>query len=71
MRKLLLFTLFFLIPVQIFAQIKLMGKSIDEYITESMKRWEIPGMSVAVIENGKITHLKGYGVKEFRKAGSG
>lgn len=67
MKKLLLITLFFLIPVQIFAQIKLMGKNIDDYITESMVRWKIPGMSVAVIENGKVTYLKGYGVKELGK----
>jgi len=67
MRKILLSALFILIPVQIFAQIKLMGKNIDNYIEESMLRWKIPGMSVAVIENGIVTHLKGYGVKESGK----
>lgn len=65
MKKLILSLLFFLIPCQIFSQIKLLGKNIDEYIEESMLRWNIPGMSVAVIEDGKITHLKGYGVKKI------
>lgn len=67
MKKLILFILLALLPLQAFSQIKLMGKNIDDYIAECMKRWEIPGMSVAVIENGKITYLKGYGVKELGK----
>lgn len=67
MKKLLLLTLLVIIPVQIYSQIKLMGKNIDVYVEESMNRWDIPGMSVAVIENGKVTHIKGYGVKEIGK----
>lgn len=67
MRKLLFLILTFLIPAQMFAQIVLMGKNIDDYISESMKRWKIPGMSVAVIENGKLSYIKGYGVKELGK----
>lgn len=50
------------------AQITLAGKSIDDYINECIKRWEIPGMSVAVIENGKVTYLKGFGVREKGKS---
>ncbi len=67
MKKISLFVLLLLLPVQVFSQIKLMGKNIDDYVAECMKRWEIPGMSVAVIENGKLSYIKGYGVKEIGK----
>ncbi|MCE1164657.1 MAG: serine hydrolase [Bacteroidetes bacterium] len=51
-----------------FAQITLAGKNIDDYVSECMARWQIPGMSVAVIENGKVTFIKGYGIKELGKS---
>lgn len=66
--KYLVITLFIAFIQQYsFAQITLAGKKIDDYIAESMQRWQIPGMSVAVIENGKVTYLKGFGVKELGK----
>jgi len=54
----------------VFAQedIILNGKPIDEYITESMKRWEVPGVSVAIIKDGEIVLLKGYGIRELGKS---
>lgn len=67
MKKILLSAIFILIPVHIFAQIMLLGKNIDEYVEESMLRWKIPGMSVAIIENGIITYVKGYGFNELGK----
>jgi len=67
MKKSLFIALFLLLPLQIFSQITLQGKNIDTYIEESMKRWKIPGMSVVVIENGKVTYMKGFGVKEIGK----
>lgn len=67
MKKIIFLILLFVIPVQIFAQIKLMGKNIDDYINEAMNRWKIPGMSVAVIENGRVSYMKGFGVRELGK----
>ena len=68
MKKSLFLVLFFLLPLQIFSQITLQGKNIDTYIEESMNRWKIPGMSVAVIEDGKVTYIKGFGVRELGKS---
>lgn len=67
MKKLILFVILLFVPVHLFAQIKLLGKSIEDYIAESMNRWKIPGMSVAVIENGRVTYSKGFGVRELGK----
>lgn len=39
----------------------------DSYIENGMKAWQIPGMSVAVVKNGKVIYAKGYGVKEINK----
>lgn len=35
--------------------------SLDGYITKAMVEWQVPGMSVAIVKNGKIVVLKGYG----------
>jgi CubicO group peptidase (beta-lactamase class C family) len=71
MKKLIKYIIFtaviLLMPVYSHSQIKLMGKNIDDYVLECMKRWQIPGMSIAVIEDGKVTYTKGYGVKELGK----
>jgi len=39
--------------------------SIDSYITRAMSDWEIPGLSVCIVKNGKVVLMKGYGVKEL------
>lgn len=41
--------------------------SLDAYINRGMKQWEIPGLAIAVIKDGKTVVMKGYGV---RKQGS-
>lgn len=35
---------------------------IDEYVRAEMEKEHIPGVAIAVVENGKLTHAKGYGV---------
>ena len=36
--------------------------SLQSYITQGMKDWQIPGLSVAIIKNDKIVYMKGFGV---------
>jgi Beta-lactamase class C and other penicillin binding proteins len=44
------------------------GDPIVRYsIADRMQHYQVPGVSVAVINNGKIEWAKGYGVKEFGK----
>ena len=38
--------------------------SLDKYISKAMLDWEIPGLSLAIVKNGKVVLAKGYGVKE-------
>lgn len=37
-------------------------KKVDELVAAKMREYRIPGLSLAVVRNGKIVHLKGYGI---------
>jgi len=37
--------------------------SLDTYVTRGLGDWKIPGVAVAVVKNGKVLLMKGYGVK--------
>ena len=41
---------------------------LDDYIVQQMQRRHIPGMSIAIVDGGKIVKAKGYGVLEAGKA---
>jgi CubicO group peptidase (beta-lactamase class C family) len=36
----------------------------DNYLQKAMQVWQIPGMSVAIVQNNEIVFTKGYGVRE-------
>jgi CubicO group peptidase (beta-lactamase class C family) len=42
-------------------------ESLDRYIEAARKEWNVPGMSVVVVKDGKVLLSKGYGVKELGK----
>jgi CubicO group peptidase (beta-lactamase class C family) len=39
--------------------------SVDSYVNRALADWQIPGVAVAIIKNGKVVLIKGYGVKEL------
>ena len=41
--------------------------SLDSYIERGMKQWQIPGLAIAIVKNGKVILSKGYGVRELGK----
>src|SRR5277367_2751827 len=41
---------------------------LDEYVARSMKTFEVPGMAIAIVKDGKVTLLKGYGVRKLGEA---
>ena len=41
--------------------------SLDSYIQRGMEQWQIPGMAVAIVKDGKVVWMKGYGVREAGK----
>jgi len=38
--------------------------SLDNYVNRALAQWQIPGVSVCIVKNGKVVWMKGYGVKE-------
>lgn len=42
-------------------------KKLDAYYAKALKDWGVPGMSVAIVKDGKVIFSKGYGVKEIGK----
>ena len=36
--------------------------SLDRYINREMKEWDLPGLAIVVVKDGKVVALKGYGV---------
>ncbi len=41
--------------------------SLDTYINREMKRWDLPGLAIAVVKDGKVIHIKGYGYSDIVK----
>lgn len=39
-------------------------KKIDEYIAKAQKDWNVPGLAVAIVKDGKVVLSKGYGIRE-------
>jgi len=39
--------------------------SLDSYVNRALTDWEIPGIAVCIIKNGKVVMMKGYGVKDY------
>ena len=40
---------------------------LDEFITQTMKDWKVPGLALAVIQGDKVTLIKGYGYRDMEK----
>src|SRR4029434_9071117 len=42
---------------------------LDAFITRALKQYQVPGAAVAVVRDGKVSLVKGYGVRNATKAG--
>jgi len=48
-----------------YAQPSFVQDSLDSYINQGLQDWNIPGLAIAIIKDGKIVLMKGYGVKDL------
>jgi CubicO group peptidase (beta-lactamase class C family) len=39
--------------------------SLDAYITKGLQQWQVPGLSIVIVKDGKVVLQKGYGVKSI------
>jgi CubicO group peptidase (beta-lactamase class C family) len=40
--------------------------SLDSYIQKGIKDWDVPGLSIVIVKDGKVVWMKGYGVRDIR-----
>lgn len=65
MKRIFVFVLI-VISISVSAQADL--KKLDAYYAKALKDWEVPGMSIAIVKDGKVIFAKGYGVREAGKS---
>lgn len=49
------------------AQPKFIIDSLDTYIDSGMKQWQIPGLAIAIVKDGRIVYMKGFGVRDITR----
>ncbi|MEJ7709009.1 MAG: serine hydrolase domain-containing protein [Pyrinomonadaceae bacterium] len=64
MRRLLPKILALSVVVLLIASAEARADKLDEFIQEQMRKRHLPGLSLVIIEDGKIVKAKGYGVTE-------
>ena len=40
--------------------------SMDAYIQRGLRNWDLPGLAVVIVKDGKVAFMKGYGVKNIK-----
>ncbi len=54
-----------LIIAQNITDISFLKDSLSKYIEKGLKDWNIPGLAIAVIKNGKVVYIKGHGLRSM------
>ena len=53
------------IPAALAAQSDARVRELDRFTTQAMRDWNVPGLSIAVVHDGRVAFAKGYGVVEI------
>lgn len=40
-------------------------QGLDQFVTETMQDWHVPGTAVAVVQNGEVVYAKGFGLRDL------
>ena len=40
--------------------------SLDAYVQQGIKDWQIPGLAISIVKDGKVVVMKGYGVRDIK-----
>ena len=66
MKKIAFFICFsFSIIISFAQQPSFITDSIDTYINKGIKQWNIPGLAIVIVKDGKVVVMKGYGVRDL------
>ncbi len=42
-------------------------KGLDKFITERMEEWEVPGLAISIVQDGRLVFSKGFGFRNVEK----
>lgn len=57
----------FVLPAGAAISLPIAPRAIDHTVARVMKEFEVPGMAVGIVKDGKLVYAKGYGVREYGK----
>jgi CubicO group peptidase (beta-lactamase class C family) len=66
MKKAVLLLAFCIAGFSGFSQPAFIKDSLDSYIRQGMKDWNIPGLAIVVVKDGQVVFMKGYGVTNIQ-----
>ena len=64
MQKIIVIVIFFCCSTTLFSQ-QPGSAAIDNLVDRSIKAFDVPGIAVGIIKDGKVIHAKGYGVRSL------
>ena len=64
-KTVLFFNLLLLSALTVFSQ-PLTSVAIDKLVERTMKTFQVPGIAVAIVKDGKVVHSKGYGISSIK-----
>lgn len=65
-RKTLLNLLLFTCLASFGQQPAFITDSLDGYIKKGMQDWNVPGLAIVIVKDGKVAFIKGYGVRDLK-----
>ena len=65
LRPLRIWIAFCLILAATVARAQAPAADLDEYVARTMKTFEVPGISISIVKDGKVVLAKGYGVRKL------
>ena len=57
--------LFLLLPGSVYSQTEKDLNGFDGFIDSTMKKWNVPGLAIAIVKDGKVIYEKGYGYRNL------
>jgi CubicO group peptidase (beta-lactamase class C family) len=66
MKKLFFFFAMIVFTITAFAQPSFIKDSLESYISQGLKDWQLPGLAVVIVKDGKVVLQKGFGVTNIK-----
>jgi CubicO group peptidase (beta-lactamase class C family) len=65
MRRLFFFFPFLLQALAVLSQPAFVKDSLDRFVEREMKRWQVPGLAIAIVKDTQVVYIKGFGYADL------